>query len=212
MRLRDGGADPASIVDDEEGAKHPTDWSSDGRWILYHSPQAGPRNLTLWVVPVRPKGQRDKPQPYLANAFYSDCAAYFAPAPAGQPPQWIAHMTNDTGTGRFEVYVRDFPSGRQKSQVSNEGGWLPHWRRDGRELFYVTYDGTLMAVPVSTGATFEHEIPRPLFRAGLRQPMAAWPNVYAVGRDGDRFLVNQRLADPAAEAITVVLPGDRNSL
>src|SRR5215467_10898535 len=206
MRLRDGGADPAPIVDDEEGAKHPTDWSSDGRWILYHSPQPGPRNLTLWVVPVRPKGQRDKPQPYLANAFYSDCAAYFAPAPAGQPPQWIAHMTNDTGTGRFEVFVRDFPSGRQKSQVSNEGGWLPHWRRDGRELFYVTYDGTLMAVPVSTGATFEHGIPRPLFRAGLRQPMTAWPNVYAVGRDGNRFLVNQRLADPAAEAITVVLP------
>jgi len=63
-----------------------------------------------------------------------------------------------------------------------------------------------MAVPVSTGATFEHGIPRRLFRAGLRQPMAAWPNVYAVGRDGDRFLVNQRLADPAAEAITVVLP------
>jgi Tol biopolymer transport system component len=113
MRLSDRGAAASPIVDDDAGAKHPTDWSSDGRWILYHVPQQGPRNLTIWVAPVDLTGQPGKPWRYLTNQLNSDCAAYFAPAPPGQPPRWIAHMTNAAGSGRFEVYVRDFPSGQQ---------------------------------------------------------------------------------------------------
>jgi hypothetical protein len=115
-------------------------------------------------------------------------------------------MTNEAGSGRFEVYVRDFPSGQQHWQVSNQGGWLPHWRRDGRELFYLADDGTLMAVPVNAGSAFEHGAPHTLFHTGFRQPMVAWPNVYAVSGDGKRFLLNQRRADPTAAAITIVLP------
>jgi Tol biopolymer transport system component len=206
MRVHDGDANASPLVADEEGAKIPSDWSSDGRWFLYSSPQRGPRNLNLWLVPIGFTGQTDKPRPYFVDEFYSDCAAYFAPAPPGQTPRWIAHMTNAAGSGRFEVYVRDFPSGQQKWQVSNQGGWLPHWRRDGKELFYLADDGTLMAVPVNAGATFEHGAPLALFRTGLHQPMAAWPNVYAVSRDGTRFLLNQRLTEPAVEAISIVLP------
>ena len=206
MRLREGGSETSPVLENEEGAKILSDWSSDSRWILYATPQRGPRNLTLWLAPVGMLGHTGKSRPYLVSEFYSDCAAYFAPAPPGKEPRWIAHMTNGAGSGRFEVYVRDFPGGQQKWQISNQGGWLPHWRTDGQELFYLTDDGTLMAVSVHTGDTFEHGAPHALFRTGLKEPMIAWPNMYAVSWSGDRFLLNQRLADPAADAITIVLP------
>jgi hypothetical protein len=120
-------------------------------------------------------------------------------------PRWIAYASDETG--RLEVYVRDFPEGSHKWLVSNGGGMAPHWRRDGRELFYLTQDGTLMAVAVNHGATVVFGAPQALFQTGIRlTPQNLWANEYAVAADGQRFLVNRRLPVPAPDAITVVIP------
>ena len=50
--------------------------------------------------------------------------------------------------GDSRSYVRDFPGGGHKWQVSSQGGVQPHWRRDGRELVYLSLDGMLMSVAV----------------------------------------------------------------
>jgi eukaryotic-like serine/threonine-protein kinase len=68
--------------------------------------------------------------------------------------------------------VRNFPAGDRTWRVSAREGRQPHWRRDGRELFYLTQDGTLMAVEVKAnalkkGAVFEFGPPRALFRTGV---------------------------------------------
>jgi hypothetical protein len=85
---------------------------------------------------------------------------------------------------------------------------MPHWRCDGRELFYLTPDGTLMAVPVNLGATCEVGAPRALFGTGIRliPRYKAWMNQYAVARDGERFLINRPVPDTAPGAITAVIP------
>jgi hypothetical protein len=111
-------------------------------------------------------------------------------------------------TGRSEVYVRDFPEGGRKWQVSSHGGLMPHWRRDGRELFYLSPDGTLTVASVNLGATFECGPPQALFSTGIRlTPLyKTWMNQYAVARDGQRFLLNRPVSDPAPSAITAVIP------
>jgi hypothetical protein len=53
-------------------------------------------------------------------------------------------------SGQVEVYVRPFPDPNQERwKVSLGGGKQPQWSRDGRELFYLTLAGAMMAVRVS---------------------------------------------------------------
>ena len=91
------------------------------------------------------------------------------------------------------MYVRTFPEAGAKQRISASGGNAPRWRGDGRELFYLGADGTLMAVSVKPGAG-EASAPKALFKtriSGVGAPRN-WgynPN-YTVTRDGQRFLIN----------------------
>ncbi len=94
---------------------------------------------------------------------------------------------------------------RHKWQISTEGGFLPQWRRDGRELFYVAPDSTLMAVSVNPKAS-DFGIPQKLFVTGLNlHPYSIWMNQYSVASEGQRFLLN-RTAERSPVAITAVIP------
>jgi hypothetical protein len=92
-----------------------------------------------------------------------------------------------------------FPDSGDKWEVSPDGGVLPLWRRDGRELFYVAPDNTIMAVDVREGpTTIEFGTSRPLFQTGIaivatRQPNWTWD----VSADGQRFLIILTRDDPA---------------
>ena len=198
-----GGA--AKCVLDTEGPVFPTDWSSDGRFITYSSQWPDYQYLHTWIVALSASGQHEKPRPFLQHS-HEELSAYFSPADEGEAPRWIAYTSAETG--RHEVYVRDFPDGTHKWQVSNQGGLLPHWRRDGRELFYLTPEGTLLAVAINLGATFEFAAPQALFETGYRPiPMyRIWMNQYAVSGDGQRFLLNRSLPEMAPGAITAVIP------
>jgi Tol biopolymer transport system component len=195
----------AECVLDTEGPKFPTDWSSDGRLITYGSQAPDYRTMHTWIVSHGASGQPEEPRLFLQHT-YPEGSAYFSPAEGGEAPRWIAYTSGETG--RNEVYVRDFPAGDRKWQVSNQGGLLPRWRRDGRELFYLSPDGTLMAVPVNLGDTFECGRRQALFRASLRlMPMyKIWMNQYAVAGDGQRFLLNRHLPETTPSAITAVIP------
>ena len=79
--------------------------------------------------------------------------------------RWIAF--NSLESGRWEVYVASFPSFADKHQVSRGGGGQPLWRKDGKELFYLGLHGKLMAVPTTTGTTFDAGVPASLFQAPI---------------------------------------------
>jgi Tol biopolymer transport system component len=194
----DGG--PLKTVLDTEGPKFPADWSSDGRFLAFNSQWPEYRDMHLWTMQI---DDARAPGP-LSQHPYSELAASFSPAGKGKSPRWIAYTSEDTG--RDEVYIRDFPSGRLRWTASTHGGWMPHWRRDGRELFYLTLEGTLMSVAVHDRGALELGAPEPLFDTGLRPaPMRMLMNQYAVSAGGQRFLLNQRIANAPAPALTVVV-------
>jgi hypothetical protein len=111
-----------------------------------------------------------------------------------------------TNRVKFEVYVRPFPAGNDQSLASDAGGMHPEWRRDGKELFYVSADRKLMAIPVTTdGESFVRGAPRALFDVHMPEQTAPYPTDYAVTMDGKRFLVNTVVDQPARPALTVIV-------
>lgn len=124
--------------------------------------------------------------------------------PGRQAGKHHAHDYASNESGRYEVYVQSFPPAGGKRQVSNRGGVLPRWRRDGKELFYVGLDQKMMAVDISATSRFESGVPRELFEVrGLDAFNYSSP--YAVAADGQRFLVIVRAPQARASPISVVL-------
>ncbi|HKE24788.1 MAG TPA: hypothetical protein VKB88_20645, partial [Bryobacteraceae bacterium] len=100
---------------------------------------------------------------------------------------WIAYNSDESGS--FEVYLESFPTHGGKRQISLAGGSGPRWRADGKELFYHSLDGKLMAVSVAgSAAALTTGTPTPLF-AFRPAGVIAVPS-YAVTRDGQRFLLS----------------------
>src|SRR5262245_61782490 len=138
--------------------KFTSDWSRDGRFIIYR--QIHPKTkYDVWVLPVSgsdgPPSGDQQPFPFLSTEA-NEAAATLSP-----DGRWIAYTSDELG--RYEVFVQSFPGGGSKRQVSTNGGIGPHWRRDGKELFYHAPEGKLMAAPVKSGASFEAGAPAALF-------------------------------------------------
>jgi Tol biopolymer transport system component len=152
------------------------DWSKDGQLIYEEwSPETG---ADLLLLPM--SGER-KPVSFLQTRF-NESEARFSP-----DGKWVAYISDESG--KNEIYVRSRAAPGEKWQVSNAGGVNPVWNRDGRELFYISTDSRLMAVPVKTGNTFEAGTPAPLFNvAAHRKEYEVAP--YDVAPDGQRFIVN----------------------
>jgi hypothetical protein len=90
-------------------------------------------------------------------------------------------------SGRIEVYVTAFPTGRPKWKVSIDGGQEPVWARSGRELFYRSGE-RMMSVSVSAANPFTPGKPRVLFTGGYDVRRPADPG-YDVSVDDQRFLM-----------------------
>jgi len=184
-----GLGNPELLFKSDDG-KEPTDWSSDGQFLLFN--QYNLSGSDVWVLPL--VGDR-KPYPLLDSEFVEG-AAFFAP-----DSHWFAYSSNETG--RSEIYIQTFPKTGGKWLVSNAGGGQPHWRADGKELFYIAPDKTLMSVEIKTGSTVEIGAPKPLFLTRVRSYDA--PNRYVVMPDGQRFLINVPAGDSTAAPVNVIV-------
>lgn len=103
--------------------------------------------------------------------------------------------------------VQPFPDAGGKWQVSTNGGVTPRWRADGKEIYCIAPDATMMAVPAtSSGPTFEAGTPVALFPTRIVGGGSVATNrpQSAVARDG-RFLINQPAAETTAAPITLIL-------
>jgi len=112
-------------------------------------------------------------------------------------------------SGREEVYLTDFPDGRNRWLVSAGGGIEPAWAPGGRELFYIQQvaEGQVALFAVSVDSRGEMELGRPeeLFRGPFTMPMI-FGRSYDVSPDGQRFLMVRRPEQSRAlESLVVVL-------
>lgn len=167
-------ADPSSSATtlDPSGAL-PTDWSRDGRWLL--AEQGG----NIQVRDVRSGATKPwRPTPFLESQ------GRFSP-----DGRWVAYISN--ASGRREVYLASLEGSGAPVAVSTDGGAHAVWRGDGRELFYLADDGSMMAVDVDLGpAKMVIGRSRALFRIPLNDVMSDWFPPYDVAPDGQRFLLN----------------------
>jgi len=168
----------------------PGNWSADGRFLLYARFDPNTR-VDLWTLPLA--GDR-QPSPFLQTPF-DEYLGRFSP-----DGRWIAYQSNDQG--RPEVYVQTVPASGGKWQISTSGGQQPTWRSDGRELYYLSTDGKLMAVEVNPGNSFEASAPRALF--DLAPARASGGPGYAMTAAGDRFLFVTAREEEASQQFTVV--------
>jgi DNA-binding winged helix-turn-helix (wHTH) protein/Tol biopolymer transport system component len=168
------------------------DWSPDGSYIVYAS--SGPKTDTdLWILPTA--GDR-KPRPFLQTSA-NELQGQISP-----DGHWIAYTSDESGV--WEVYLQSFPQPGVKRTISIGGGTEPHWRRDGRELFYLSPDSTLMSVNVTLASFPTIGRPVPLFRAAIRSRYSVFRNHYAVSADGKRFLICAVERKGKEERVTVL--------
>lgn len=170
------------------------DWSLDGRFIVSLS-ESPTTKLDLWLLPLF--GDR-KPIPYLQTPVNERQGQV---SPDGH---WMVYASDESGTS--EVYAQSFPVPGRKQRVSTHGGAHAKWRRDGKELFYLALDHTLMAVDVNTGPTLEIGSPKPLFQTHTADEVAGQSrDHYAVTADGQRFLVDTVDEQAGRSGITVLV-------
>lgn len=190
-QIPSGGTGESQLLVSDEHEKRPSDVSGDGRWVIFTlTAGQGSGGSDIWVW----SASDGKAKPWLATPFAEQNGRL---SPDGA---WMVYQSNESG--RFEIYVRAFPESDQKWMISSGGGIMPTWRGDGREIFYVSLDRKMMAVPVTAGASsFEVGAPVMLFEARVRAHATLQ---YDVTRDGQRFLLNQETQGASAEPVTMI--------
>jgi serine/threonine protein kinase len=176
----DGGGGTEVVVPPETSLGVSGVHWSRGDIIVYES--GSDKNADLWTIAM--SGDR-KPTKFRDTRYRESNGTL---SPDGR---WMAHMSN--ASGRDEVYVRPFPARDPPVTVSREGGMYPDWRRDGKELFFLAPDGSMMAVGFDPKTGRVQAAPRKLFTTPLRYCCS---HPYVVSADGQRFLMPLPLDDP----------------
>jgi Tol biopolymer transport system component/aminoglycoside phosphotransferase (APT) family kinase protein len=168
-----------------------TQWGGDGRRLLFGAFALGATRADIWSLSL----PDSRPTAVVQTQFMEGGGQI---SPDGR---WLAYHTNESG--RMEVYVQPFPGPGPKWRVSRDGGQFARWRGDGKEIFFVAGDRTLMAAEVAPETAFGAGDPRALFSLRPRPRTLDYP--YDVSADGRRFLVNVTSSDEFASAITLVV-------
>jgi Tol biopolymer transport system component len=189
------GAGQEERLSEGSNSKIVLDWSKDGKYLLYRE-ENPVTNRDLMALPLQ--GDR-KPIPVVNTQFQESTGAI---SPDGH---WVAYASNDSG--RYQLYVQAFPGGdagpKGRWQVSNGGAYEVKWRGDGKELYYESQDGKMMAAAIQASPQgIRAETPRELFSADFRN---ASLHEFDVTPDGQRFLlILDSSTEGKTERLTVV--------
>jgi Tol biopolymer transport system component len=201
--------------------------SGEGRWNIYQRDVAGTAKPTPLIPPTRPRWDRDvspdgsvllyeelsdttrgdlklvsltgepRPRDFIASPFQDDEGTF---SPDGRR---VAYVSDESG--RKEVFVASFPDPSQRIRISSDGGTQPRWRRDGRELYFVSKGETIMAVPFDPATGAPTAPPARLFDAPFSHAFGSHvPLRYDVAPDG-RFLIIVRASKDPLPPLVLVL-------
>jgi Tol biopolymer transport system component len=180
------GSATEELLLDTSAPKDPTDWSRDGKYILYNE-YSNSANAGIWVLPTE---EGAEPFEFITTDFVEIHPRF---SPDGK---WVAYASDEAG--RYEVYVAPFPGPGRKWQISSNGGLEPRWRGDSRELFFMSPSGQIMSVELENvdGALV----------VGANRPLFDFQNGgdYDVTDDGQKFLIVRNF-DKVMTPLTLVL-------
>jgi hypothetical protein len=176
------------------GAKYPTSWSPDGEWIAFHTRGED----TQWDVAIAPTTGVVTPRPLLHSRF-NEVQAQFSP-----DGRWVAYTSDESD--QAEVYVQSIGDRPWRVQISVNGGDDPHWRGDGKELFYVSSDGYMTAVTLrQERQALGVDRPQRLFRIRSGAGRTPYLSSFDVAPRGDRFLIRVPKEDVRSLPLTVLV-------
>jgi WD40-like Beta Propeller Repeat len=168
------GADPRSLIPGR-AVRWALDWSPDGRFILYA--EVDPlTKFDVWAMPLL-EGAKAIP---VVRTQGKDNEGRFSP-----DGKLVAYQSDEAKQTR--VYIRSFPSGPGPIAVSEGHGAEPRWRGDGRELYYISGDGGLMAVPFTADASGVHAGKAVHLFGGAKSNVRI--HHFEPAKDGTKFLV-----------------------
>jgi hypothetical protein len=193
LKSADGSGAEEFVTSGNTLIEVPTSWSPDGKFLVYWTVGAD-TGRDIWVLPL--SGER-KPHPFLRTKFNEQQATF---SPDGR---WIAYTSDESG--RYEVYVQPFPGPGGKWQISTDGGDMPVWARNGRQLFFAS-SSRLMSVAVTTQPGFSASAPRFVAHTPPALSTRLGNTRYDVSPDGQRFLFVKASADSGTpDEVRVVL-------
>ena len=181
------GSGQGELLFRSDHAKYPTDWTPDGATIVYHT-YTSSTGADIWTL----KADGTHPTPLIATTF-DEMQGQISP-----DLRWLAYTSFETG--HAEVYVRSLSNANRRWQISAGGGSDPRWRGDSRELFYISADSRLTAVPFEGAPA----APRALFAVRVTPPGLPYLSNYDVTADGQRFLVKTPVHDLSSAPIHVI--------
>jgi eukaryotic-like serine/threonine-protein kinase len=189
-----------------------TDWSRDGRFILFQATATGDGQTTKSDVYALPMGAgtsaERKPIPLIQTPAV-ELGAYVSP-----DDRWVAYLSDETG--KQELYVQAFGPGARPGVASASGKWMvskngsagmARWKNDGKELIYLSIDGSVMSVDVTADSAFHASLPKLLFQFP-RSVLAMTNTPGAISdatRDLQRFLITVPAQVNVRPEFTVVL-------
>jgi serine/threonine-protein kinase len=179
-RKRADGSGEIERLTEAKSPQWAATWSNDGRYVMYI--QQG-EQFDLGYLDLETR----ETHTFLATQF-SDAFPDFSP-----DGRWLAYASNENGA--WAVYVRPFPTGEGKWQVSDVGSAHPRWSGDGRTLFWRTDDGIMAAEVDTTGGSFRSGKVRQLFTGPFQGGTGGLSvagltfNDYDVTADGERFVM-----------------------
>jgi hypothetical protein len=201
-RQSSDGTQAGDVLLRRAGPLKPLDYSRDGKYLVFLPGELlskpDPSGVQgegddLWVLPL--DGADKRPRRITNTPATRETTARLSP-----DVRWIAYTAEENG--RPDIWVQEFPSGAAPRRITMGGGRDPSWKVDGKELYYVTNDGTLMGVPVETGAVFTSGTPSVLFKlnpGAIGVPL----HLYSATPDGSRFLVGEVVRAPEVMTLLV---------
>jgi hypothetical protein len=182
----DSAGRPESLL--ESNSQIPNDWSPDGRYMVYVDFQAGPPELAIYDL-----------RTHSQSSFGPRAEAQISPN-----GKWLAFAGAGVHYQNSDIFITQFPKPSGRVQISNHGGAQPRWSADGKELFYISADKKLMAVPIDTATgKVVAGAPHMLFQTRIIAPRIVLFQ-YTVSPDGKRFLINS-LPSVGAAPLTVLV-------
>jgi Tol biopolymer transport system component len=175
-KAANGAGVEQTLVEDKDYSVTFPQYSPDGKYLVY-AREYGVGAASIMAKPLA----GGEPITVLATAGLQMTLPLFSLSPNGK---WIAYTSGESG--KYEVYVAPFPHGEGKWQVSNGNALTPVWRRDSKELYYLSVSGAVYAMEIGEqGNELQMGTPKLLFRTNLA-PMGT---VYDAAADGQSFVV-----------------------